>query len=275
MVNGDHIGPVLHRIAPADLDSLQALFAEQRARLDVVRSNRIWQWFGGVPDGFGSPKAPVHAVYLQLAFVALVGLTLVVAGCTRGPWLWATGGLAVACPLARALVFGRPVRQTLAFYERAVQMPGILVACAPELAVPASTQLHCAAVLVARGGADARGLENLIAAGEEVRRWLSGVAAVPDAWRAVVAEVQRGLAAKDHDGSRIAVPDGLPGGAYEIARVRLATAQLPGEALTSRLVFVFADPLTPTPGHARVLHHALWGGGVETLCAALPWEVAT
>ena len=105
---------------------LRALFAEQRARLEVVRDNGIWQWLGGVPSGFGHPAAVLYGVYLQIAFVCLVAIALVVAGFTRGRALWVVAGLAASCLLVRAMLLGPATRQTLSFYRSAVQVPGVM-----------------------------------------------------------------------------------------------------------------------------------------------------
>src|SRR5688572_29416457 len=99
MKSGDHLGPALTEVAPNDGEALRALFAEQRARLAVVRANGIWEWLGGVPSGFGSPKAPLHGLYLQLGSIVLVAVALIVAGFTRGPWLWGIVALVAASML--------------------------------------------------------------------------------------------------------------------------------------------------------------------------------
>src|SRR5687768_2870108 len=101
MTKEDHLGPPVRDVSVDDVEQLAAVFAEQRARVAVVRENGIWQWFGGVPQGFGAPSARLHGLYLQFAFVALTAVALVVAGFTRGPWLWGPLALAAACLLAR------------------------------------------------------------------------------------------------------------------------------------------------------------------------------
>lgn len=269
--SGDHLGPALTAVRLDDAEGLRALFAEQRARLEVVRDNEIWQWFGGVPSGFGRPAAVLHGVYLQIAFVSLFALALVVAGFTRGPVLWGVAGLAASCLLVRALLLGPPTRETLSFYRRAVQVPGVIVALAPATA---GDEQRSAAVLVAFGVNDAAALEGLVAAGDRLRRLVEGMETTPAALASLVAAILRRRTARDHDGSRTAVTAEVGPGTFELAHLRISPNFLPGEEVTSRLLFVLADPERRTAGHARVVQSSLWGEAAAGLCAALPLEVA-
>lgn len=269
--SGDHLGPALKAVRLDDDEGLRALFAEQRARLEVVRDNEIWQWFGGVPSGFGRPAAVLHGVYLQIAFVCLCAIALVVAGFTRGPVLWVVAGLAASCLLVRALLLGPPTRQTLSFYRRAVQVPGVIVALAPAAA---GDELRGASVLVAFGVNDAAGLEGLVAAGDRLRRLVEGMETTPRRLASLVAAILRRTTARDHDGRRSAVPSEVGPGTLELAHLRISPYFLPGEKMTSRLLFVLADPEQSTAGHARVVQSSLWGEGAAGLCAALPLELA-
>lgn len=271
MTNGDHLGPALAQVEPDDGQAVQALFREQRARLDVVRDNGIWEWLGGVPNGFGSPAAPLHAIRLRLAMVALVAIALVMAGFTRGPWLWAALGLAFACGLAAALLVGPASRKTLRFYRRAVQAPAVIVADAPYEGVPAE-RARCAAVLVAVRSVEPRVLRPLVSAAHRLRRMVAGAEPPPAEVATFVDEVRRGLEARRDDGSRIAVPPLFGSGDWELARVMLPIPFLPRGELSSRLLFVLLDTEQTAPGHTRIVQSELWGRGVERLSEAFPWE---
>jgi len=79
---GDHVGPALTTVRPDDAEALVALFAEQRARLEVVRTERIWHWL----DSPESRSTSLLPLYGKIAFLAIVPIALVVGGFTRGPW---------------------------------------------------------------------------------------------------------------------------------------------------------------------------------------------
>ncbi len=60
-------GPSLHEASPSDDVAVRAVFAEQRALLDLVRGRRLWGWLGGMPSGFGHPKAALYGLYHELS----------------------------------------------------------------------------------------------------------------------------------------------------------------------------------------------------------------
>ena len=76
-------GPALRTIRKDSDQDLQVLFAEQRGLLQVVRENRIWDWFGGLPS-FGPASLAIHDLYLAFGFVGLTAIALVVAGLPGG-----------------------------------------------------------------------------------------------------------------------------------------------------------------------------------------------
>ena len=120
-------GPALQRVAPTDDAAVRAVFAEQRALLDLVRRDRLWDWLGGMPAGFGHPRAALYGLYLAIAFVVFAAIALIVAGFDRGVWLLSFSGLAALCLVVRSLTEGRAVRQTKAFYRRVRTMPAVVV----------------------------------------------------------------------------------------------------------------------------------------------------
>ena len=72
-------GAALHEAGPSDDAAVRAVFAEQRALLDLVRSHRLWIWLGGMPSGFGHPKAALYGLYLAIAFVAFAAVAFAAA----------------------------------------------------------------------------------------------------------------------------------------------------------------------------------------------------
>ena len=267
------MGPALAAVELDDIEGLRALFAEQRARLAVVRENRIWQWFGGVPSGFGSPKALLHGLYLQFAFIALLPIALIVAGITRGPGLWVILALGASCLLVRSVVLGRPTRKTLRFYRRAVQAPAMVIATAP-CSDPALAHLLRATALVAFGAVDGGRLAVLVSAAERLGRMIEGAEPIPDDLAPLVANVRDAMAERVADGSRFEVPASLGVGHCELAYVLVPVPLLPEERFSSRLVFVLCDPTSRAAAHTRIVQSSLWGNGVEKLCDAFPMQVS-
>ncbi len=271
MSTDDHLGPPVRDVSVDDVQQLATVFAEQRARVAVVRENAIWQWFGGVPQGFGSPHARLHGIYLQLAFAALTAVALVVAGFTRGSWLWALLALAAACLAARALVTGVPARRTLRVYRRALLVPAIVVARRRDPNIVDADVPLVHALLVAAPPTPAS-FAALLAAAARTRRMLDGTELVPPELAGAVARMRAGGASASYDGSREAVPQ--LGERVELARFFVPPGYTPDDRLTSRLVFVLADPDDRSAGHTRVTQPLLWGPGGEALYRALPEESA-
>ena len=266
MQKDDHLGPPLRDVSVDDVAQLAALFAEQRARVAVVREHAIWHWFGGVPQGFGSPRAVLHGVYLQFASVGLAAAALVVAGFTRGPVLWALAGLAALCLAARALVTGGAERRTLRFYHRALLVPAIVVARTrdPEIA---DLDVPLVFALVQPAPPTPATFAALLQAAARLRRLLDGTELVPAELEPVLARIRAGGSPASYDGSREALPQ--LGEGLELARLFVPPRYLPDDALSSRLLFVLADPEDRSAGHTRVAQELLWGPGGEALYRAL------
>lgn len=270
MKNGPHVGPALRAVALDDVAALQHLFAEQQARLEVVRQHRLWQWFGGMPCGFSSGREVLWGLGLQFAGYACVFAALITAGFTRGPVLWVMLALPVAFALLRAVLVWPPVWKTRRLYERAEQRPAVVVGWAPA-AMERANAAHAVAALVPSKRIDPGQLPALLAAGKRLRRWVRGADSPPADLAAFVESIRRGIAAKTHDDSRVQVPAAL--GGYELARLQITPQVLPGEQFASQLLFVFLDPERRSAGHTRQVECSLWGEGVASLCAALPLEV--
>lgn len=264
----EHIGPALTAVRLADPGSVAALFQEQRARLKVVRDNRIWQWFGGVPSGFCSLRSELRACYLRFAALALMAIALITAGMTRGPVLWIVSASCVVCLVTAWCLDGPASRRTLQLYRRAVQIPAFVVAHAPEGADPDGRRQQLVYVVTAFDADSAFGLRRLAAAATKLRSWLAGSPA-PSELATFVAALQQDFASRRGDGSRTPVPTAL-GSGLEVAQLRINPALLPDEELTSALLFVFADPERREAGHTRMVQSSHWGTGVETLCAEFP-----
>lgn len=271
MANGDHVGPVQDRVAPDDGAALRALAAEQRARLDVVRHNGIWDWLGGEWSGLRNPKAVLHGIWLQLAFVGLAAIALVVAGFTRGPVLWGFVVAAAVCLSLRELLLAAPMRRTRRFFRRGVIWPAVVVAHAP-VGGTAAGRAHRLVAIVGRGELTPAALAALVAAGDRLRHMVDGGNGVSPELADVVSAIRR--AVPEHfDGRRQPLPSRSTAAASELAQLEVPTACLPDGAWSSRLLFVFADPERRAAGSTRVVQSSLWGGGAASLCAAFPFEV--
>jgi hypothetical protein len=271
MANGDHLGPAFTAVAPDDEAALRALFVEQRARLDVVREHRLWDWVGGMPSfGFGSPKALLYGVYLQLACIAFVAIASIVAGFTHGPVLWVILGLVASCLVLRSAVFGRPMRRARRFYERAVQAPAMIVSTSP-CSDPELQGVLRTTALVALGEWDGARLAALAAAAERLQRLISGDEPVPDELAALVANARAAMGeGRVAEGSRFAAPASLCARRCELAYFLMPAPLLPQSPVASRLLFVLCDPDSQAAYHTRVVQSSLWGNGVWRLCEAFP-----
>lgn len=265
-------GPALRDASPADDTAVRAVLAEQRAMLDLVRSNRVWDWLGGMPAGFGSPKAALYGLYLAIAFVALLAITLIVAGFDRGIWLASCAGLAVACLVVRSFVEGSAVRRTQAFYASAVQLPAVVVAFdepdydgADDEEEEPPTPV---ALLVGCEVQSADDLAALLEAGARLRAGVRDAAQCEAALVDVAASIREG---QPCDGSRRPAPAAL-GRAMDLAFVAVHEPWLPNRELDSQLLFVLADPESRDAGRTRVAHHVVWGPGAHGLCAGLSLE---
>lgn len=267
MSTPDLLGPPLTEVAPDDAEGLRLLFQEQRARIAFVQENAAWDWFGGVPFGFGPRGTASRGVTLTLAIVVAMAVTLVVAGCTRGPVLWIAAGLVPGLWLLRYLLCGRFERATLRFYRRARLLPAVVVA---RSATPDDASVwHATAVLAAREP-DTKSFAALLAAADRLRAHVDGSTAV-HALAPVVAAI-RAAGPDRFDGSRTPLPREL-GDELELTRFVLPPVDGGDERHEPRLVFVLAVPDDLRPGHTRAAAAALWGEAGRALAAALPYEV--
>ena len=167
-----------------------------------------------------------------------------------------------------ALAFRRRVRR----YQRAVQVPAVVLAAEPAASDAANKQLRGIWALCDPAVDSPERLRELIARGDRVAAMVAGTAPVAPDLADFVAGVRGDAAARRADGSRTPVPAGL-GATTGYVRLRVSCNFLPGERLTSRLLFAFVDPAAPGPRGAGVLQPYLWGEGVASLCAAFPWPV--
>lgn len=263
----DLLGPPLTEVAPDDAEGLRLLFQEQRARIAFVQQNAVWGWFGGVPFGFGPPQAILRGTMLSLAMVGAMAVTLVVAGCTRGPVLWIGAGLVPLLWALRYALCGRHERATLRFYKRARLLPAVVVA---RTAAPDNASIWRATAVIARREPDAKSFAALLAAAERLRAHVDGSTAV-QALAPVVAAI-RAAGERSYDGSRTPLPREL-GDDLELTRFVLPPVDGGDERHEPRLVFVLAVPDDRRAGHTRAAASVLWGDAGQALCAALPWEV--
>lgn len=262
----DLLGPPLTEVAPDNEEGLRLLFQEQRARIAFVQQNAAWGWFGGVPFGFGPPQAAMRGVMLSLAVVGAMAVTLVVAGCTRGPVLWSAAGLVPVLFLLRHLLCGRHERATLRFYRRARLLPAVVVA---RTALPNDDSIWRATAVLAAREPDAKSFAALLAAADRLRAHVDGSSAV-QALAPVVAAI-RAAGPDAFDGRRSPLPREL-GNDLELTRFVLPPVDDGDERHEPRLVFLLAVPDDRRPGHTRAAAAALWGEAGRALCTALPWE---
>lgn len=264
------MGPPLHVVAATDEAGLRLLFQEQRARMAVVRDHAIWHWLGGVPQGFGSPKAALRGVHLQLGFVAVIAVALVVAGFTRGPVLWGAAALAPLLLVARDLAFGRHVRATVRLYRRAILVPVSIVHRSLDSTLDDLEVWNVSAVLSPLAP-DPASFRRVLEAGARLRAMVERRSEVPGPLADLVDAIKSDIDPAHFCGSRVPLPEAI-GAGLELARFVVPPRLLPDERLTSRLLFVFLDPGNRAPGHVRVAQPLLYGEGGESLSAAMPWE---
>jgi len=259
-------GPALQRIDPGDDEALGHLRNEQRARLQFVRDHALWEWLGGVPGW----ELCMSALWGTIAFLGLVPVAILTAGFTRGPVLIAICALAVAALVPQLFVLLPRQRRIVARYRRAELQPAIAIAAEPEACDPQNELLRSVWALVAPGPADAAALRALDAAAQKVRQMLAAGGTPAGELAPFVTAVRGDVAARAADGARMPAPAAL-GRGLEYARLRVSPNYLPGDCLRSRLLFVLRDPADAGPGGTRVVQSSMWGEGVDTLCAAMPW----
>ena len=266
-------GPALQRVAPTDDAAVRAAFAEQRALLDLVRRDRLWDWLGGMPAGFGHPRAALYGLYLAIAFVVFAAIALIVAGFDRGAWLLSFSGLAALCLVVRPLTEGRAARQTEAFYRRVRTMPAVVVtADEPDWDGASDDDPDDpptpVALLVGTGAGSSADLQALLEAGRRLRAAVAAPEEADGELRSLVSEIREGILC---DGSRRPAPAAL-GADVDVAFVGLHLPWLPNRELDSELLFVIADPGRRDAAHTRLAHHVTWGPGGVRLSGELPWE---
>jgi len=233
--------------------------------LSVIRENKIWDWLGGVPSGFGNPGVELHSLYLGIASVALMAIALIVAGFTRGAGLWVTFGLVIACLVVRPLLTGPPTRKTLELFGRGEQMPAIVLAVEAD---KEDVDITSVAVLVGTKVESADDLNALVVAGGRVRDMVRNDEPTPADLQSFVREVRDH---EDHDGGRVPAPPSI-GKDYDVAFLTFDAADLPSEEVDSQLLFVFADPQCRDAEYTRIVAPRLWGHGAQSLCDSLPLE---
>tara|TARA_R110002072_G_scaffold174303_3_gene329368 strand:- start:56164 stop:56976 length:813 start_codon:yes stop_codon:yes gene_type:complete len=260
-------GPALKVVSQNDDAAVRALFTEQRGLLEVVRQNRIWQWLGGVPSGFGRPSAGLISLYLAFGFVVLLAVAFFVAGFTQGITLWIVTALAFACLLVRPFVHGSAIKKTLALFECGVLLPAIVVHV-EDKEYTDDDELSVVAVLVGMNVQSSDDLRSLVVAGGRLRDYVDGDELTPRDLKPLVQSIRERAS---HDGGRVAAPSSI-GKDYEIAYLVVNPLLLPGEVVDSQLMFVFADPNRRDADHTRVVQSELWGNGAAGLCNALPLE---
>lgn len=83
-----------HEFLPPDDDAALAdFFDEQRARVEVIRRNELWDWLGGAALSFSRPERLPRGVWIEISSMTLLVITVLITGFTRGPVLWSFAAL--------------------------------------------------------------------------------------------------------------------------------------------------------------------------------------
>lgn len=258
-----------HDVLPPDDDAALAdFFAEQHARLEVIRRNEIWDWLGGNVLSFSHPERLLRGVWTEIASMALLVLTILVAGFTHGPVLWSFAALTLACLVLGRWLRTQPLRLTAAHYRRAGAYPAAVFASGT-----AREDEHAIPFVHALVGFEVRNwkeLRQLVAAAERLEALVAGRAEAPVELREFVGRLRADLEAKVCDTTRLELPAafGLP--ATEVVRMYYGPQWLPDGRLDSRLLFVLADRAHRGPDRSRVMFHNTWGCGAASLAAHFP-----
>jgi hypothetical protein len=258
-----------HDVLPPDDDAALAdFFAEQHARLEVIRRNEIWDWLGGNVLSFSHPERLLRGVWTEIASMALLVLTILVAGFTHGPVLWSFAALTLACLVLGRWLRTQPLKQTAAHYRRAQVFPVAIFAHTTDRIGEAEVPVvHALVGLDVRTWKD---LRELMAQAERLEALVDGRVEVPTALSAFVEERRNDLRSRRRDASRVPVPPELGLGRVQVLRDCCAPHWLPHGELDSRLLFVLADPERLGPERARVMFHQTWGTGARSLCERFP-----
>jgi hypothetical protein len=256
-----HLGPALETLTPDDGEGVRELFAEQRARLQVIRRNAIWHCLGDLDRH----ATRVTAVLLHGAAVVAIGSTLFVAGTDRGPVLWACGALSAALLASGFAARELPRRKRLRLFRRGVLRPAVLL----ERDAIDSQEIRVD-VLIGLEVADAAALRRLVAAGDGSSGMLDGAVEPPAELRDFVDGLRRAREQRTGDGSRVGAPPAPGVGRVDFARIRVDRERLPDERLASRLLFVLVDEEDRGPGSACVPDAKVWGESAPSLCACYP-----
>ena len=263
-----HFGRSHASLPPDDDDALADIFEEQRARVEVIRRNRIWDWLGGPALSFSRPELLLRGVWIEISSMALLVLTVLVSGFTRGPVLWSFAAVTLACLVIGRWLRTQPLAATAAHYRRARVFPAAIFAHTTErIGEVEAPVVHALVGLEVRTWKE---LRELMANAERLEALVHGRAEVPPAWSKFVEERRNDLRSKLHDASRVAVPAELGFGKVQVLRDCCAPHWLPSGELDSRLLFVLADPDNLGPERARILFHQNWGTGAVSLCEQFP-----
>lgn len=263
-----HYGRSHDNLPPDDDAALAEFFDEQRARVEVIRRNRIWDWLGGSALGFSRPQRLLRGVWLELSSMALLVLTVLAAGFTRGPVLWTFAALTLLCLAVGRWLRTQPLELTAAHYRRARVLPAAIFAHTTDrIGEVEAPVVHALVGLEVRTWKE---LRELVAQAERLEAFVHGRTEVPPAWSPFVAARREDLRAKLRDASRLPVPAELGLGNVQVLRDCCAPHWLPNGELDSRLIFVLADPENLGPERARVMFHQTWGTGATSLCEQFP-----
>lgn len=266
-------GPALTAVSAGDAQGLADLGREQRARLETLREERLWDWLGGLD----ADQPSLWPLWCLFSFLGLAPLAVLTAGFTLGPVLWCVLALTALSPLPYWLLYVPVRRRTRRLLEHAGLRPAVVVACDTAAhdedgdEPVAVWALAGDSVGRSAGAAGPDALRALVAAGDRLAAQLREPPPADDALAPFVRGLRERIDARVADGRRCAAPREL-GEGLEVAHLLLHPINLPGERLSSRLLFVLADVARDGPASTRVVPSPVWGRGVEALCAAFPWE---
>ncbi len=265
-----HYGRSHEFLLPDDDDALADFFDEQRARVEVIRRNKLWDWLGGVPLRWAHPWWLLYGVRAEMASAPLLVLTILVAGFTRGPVLWSCATLTVACFLVGRLLQAIPSVLSVAHHRRAEVFPVAIFAHGTKRV--ANQEFPYFHALVGLDVRTWKELRDLVSRARRLDELVAGRCDVPPEQREFVESLRTDFAAEVYDGSRRPVLAGTGLGEVQILRAACALESLPEGKLHSRLLFALADRRRLGPDRALILYRDLWATGTPSLCAQFPLE---
>lgn len=265
-----HYGRSHEVLPPDDDDALADFFAEQRARVEVLRRNRLWDWIGGVPLRWAHPRWLLYGVWAEMASAPLLVLTILAAGFTHGPVLWSLAGLTVACFLVGRLLQAIPNALSIAHHRRAEVFPiAIFAHGTKRVAEQEFPYFHALVGLDVRTWKD---LRKLVSQAERLESLVAGHGEAPPELRDWIEQLRAEFSAQVCDGSRLAVPAASGLGDAQVLRAGCGFDWLPERKLDSRVLFVLADRRRLAPDRLQLLYSQLWGTGAPSLRARFPLE---